>query len=158
MEIGHDLSSCERHYFAMVDFHGPLLDDIKVSSPNFYPIRHTGTRGIKEVQCQIGPYAVTLVDTLGFDDTSCSDTEILSLIATRMQSSYESEMLLSGIIYLHRISDIRMTRSSLKNLTMFRKLCGAENMANVVLVATMCDKVSSQEGERREKELFSTGS
>ena len=37
----------------------------------------------------------------------------------------------SGLIYLHDISGARMTGSILKNLRMFRTLCGEENLRNV---------------------------
>jgi hypothetical protein len=64
---------------------------------------------------------------------------------------------LSGIIYLHRISDIRMTNSSIKTLRVFRKLCGSDNLKNVSLVTTMWDKVTAEEGAAREKELSEQG-
>ncbi len=83
---------------------------------------------VEKFKCKIGPYNITLVDTPGFDDSERSDTEILTLIADWLQDSFEDRIFLSGIIYLHRISDIRMSGSSIKNLRMFRKLCGTENM------------------------------
>jgi len=39
---------------------------------------------------------------------------------------------------------------------MFRKLCGDDSMKNVVILTTMWDKVTSEEGERREQELKSS--
>lgn len=74
-----------------------------------------------------------------------------------MQSSYEKGTLLSGVIYLHKITDNRITNSSIKNLRMFRKLCGAENMRNVLLVSSMWDIVQEEKGAEREKELCSEG-
>lgn len=47
-----------------------------------------------------------------------------------------------------------MTNSSIKNLTMVRKLCGTENMSKVCLMTTMWDKVSEQEGTAREAVLI----
>lgn len=67
----------------------------------------------------------------------------------------KDKTLLSGIVYLHRISDIRMSDSSIKNLQMFHKLCGAENMSKVCLLTTMWDKVGPEEGSAKEKELQS---
>ncbi|KAF8853213.1 hypothetical protein BDZ45DRAFT_598912 [Acephala macrosclerotiorum] len=107
--------------------------------------------------CKIGGCSVTLVDTPGFDDSKRSDTEILTLIADWLESSYNTDALLSGIIYLHRISDIRMSGSSIKNLRMFRKLCGTENMSKVSLVTTMWDKVTLEEGALRERQLDGPG-
>jgi len=43
----------------------------------------------------------------------------------------------------------------LKNLRMFKKLCGAKGLSCVVLATTMWSQVTPEEGERREKELIS---
>ena len=76
------------------------------------------------MKCEVGPYSVTLVDTPGFDDNSRSDTEILKLIADWLQRSFDKNMLLSGVLYLYDITENRMGGSSMKNIKMFRKLCG----------------------------------
>ena len=39
---------------------------------------------------------------------------------------------------------------------MFRKLCGTDSLKNVVIVTTMWDKVTPEEGLRREQELMSS--
>lgn len=93
------------------------------------------------------------VDTPGFSDTNLSDTEILQMIADYLAVAYKQEMKLSGIIYLHPISDNRVTHHTTKNLEMFRKLTGEKNLKNVVLATSMWDKVSESEGIRREEEL-----
>lgn len=99
---------------------------------------------------------VYLVDTPGFDDTNRSDTEVLRELATWLADSYTAKINLSGIIYLHRISDVRMQGSAKKNLYMFKKLCGDNALKNVILGTTMWDKVSETEGTARELELIST--
>lgn len=116
------------------------------------------TAHVEEVTCQIGPYAVTLVDTPGFDDTNRSDTDVLSEIAMWMKKTYHNGMLLSAIVYLHRVTDKRVTGSSMKNLRLFRKLCGEDNMANVVLVTTMWEDIDPVKGAANERELCGTGS
>jgi hypothetical protein len=70
--------------------------------------------------------------------------------------SYKNKVKLDGIIYLHRISDNRMSGSPLKNLHMFGKLCGDGAIKNVVLATTMWTKVKPDVGERRAKELEET--
>jgi len=95
-----------------------------------------------------------LVDTPGFDDTNMSDTEILHMIADWLEQTYKRRILLTGIIYLHRISDNRMAGSPLKNLRMFAKLCGDDSMENVVLATTMWGLLKDRSvGERRQEEL-----
>ena len=97
---------------------------------------------------------LVLVDTPGFDDSERSDTQILMLIAEWLERAYVEDTLLSGIIFLHRITDVRMSGSSIKNLRMFRKLCGTDNMSSVRLVTTMWDNVTITDGERREQDLI----
>jgi hypothetical protein len=60
---------------------------------------------------------------------------------------------MATIIYLHRISDNRMTGSDLDNLHMFTILCGQQVMPHVVITTTMWTKVTMEEGEVREGEL-----
>lgn len=75
------------------------------------------------------------------------------MIADYLSAGYSKEMRLSGIIYLHPISDNRVTHHATKNLDMFRKLTGEKNLKNVILATTMWDKVTPEEGLNREREL-----
>ncbi|KAE9368404.1 hypothetical protein N431DRAFT_381805 [Stipitochalara longipes BDJ] len=99
-----------------------------------------------------------LIDTPGFDDTSRSNTDILKEVAACFCNMYAKGLKLNGIVYLHRISDPRMSGSAMKNLNMFQKLCGTQSSPNVVLVTTMWKELQQQTGgiaagERREEEL-----
>lgn len=114
------------------------------------------TQDVNEVPCMIDNEQVVLIDTPGFSDTNHSDTEILRRIAEWMKDTYDEGFLLSGIIYLHRIMDIRMEGPSLKNLRMMQQLCGSDSLRNVVLATTMWEKVTNEEGLRREAELEQT--
>ena len=68
--------------------------------------------------------------------------------------SYHDEMNLAGIVYLHDISLPRFTGSILKNLDMFKKLCGDDALRNVVLGTTKWSLINRQEtGEKREQQL-----
>ena len=93
-----------------------------------------------------------LVDTPGFNDTVRSDTEILGLLVDWMKESY-GERQFSGLIYLHDISGARMTGSILKNLRMFRKLCGEDNLRNVVLATTKWAITPINDAILRERDL-----
>jgi len=68
---------------------------------------------------------------------------------------YEKEILLSGLLYFHRISDNRMAGTPLKNLRMFGELCGKNSFHSVILVTTMWDEVDEETGNLREAELKS---
>ncbi|RFU75387.1 p-loop containing nucleoside triphosphate hydrolase [Trichoderma arundinaceum] len=113
------------------------------------------TQEIQIVETIIDGHTVRFVDTPGFSDTYLSDTEVLEMIADYLAAGYNKEMRLSGIIYLHPISDNRVTHHATKNLDMFRKLTGEKNLKNVVLTTSMWDKVTPDEGLKREQELQS---
>jgi hypothetical protein len=67
--------------------------------------------------------------------------------------SYKRNIKLSGLLYFHRISDNRMAGTPLKNLRMFRELCGHNALRNIILTTTMWLDVEEELGSLREKEL-----
>jgi len=93
------------------------------------------------------------VDTPGFNDTTKSDTEVLADICAWTSLNYKKDKLLSGIIYFHRITDVRMDGCSLKNLRMFQRLCGPDALQNVLLTTTQWSNVDRAIGEFREDNL-----
>ncbi|KAK6541518.1 hypothetical protein TWF694_007325 [Orbilia ellipsospora] len=111
------------------------------------------TREISVHETKIDDTTVRFVDTPGFSDTYLSDTEVLEMIADYLAAAYTKDVKLNGIIYIHPISENRMTNPATKNLEMFRKLTGEKNLKNVVLTTSMWDKVTAEEGAKREKEL-----
>ncbi|KAI6038796.1 P-loop containing nucleoside triphosphate hydrolase protein [Pisolithus marmoratus] len=96
---------------------------------------------------------VTLIDTPGFDDTIRNDTDVLTSIAAYLSNTYEQGAKLAGIIYMHRISDIRMSGTSKRNFHIFRELCGESTLSNVLIVTNMWGNVDPKIGEEREREL-----
>lgn len=96
---------------------------------------------------------IVLVDTPGFDGTETSDMDILQVINKWLEKTYERNIKLSGLVYLHRITDNRMGGNPCKNVRMFGELCGELAMTQVVLVTTMWERVVPRIGEERQKEL-----
>ena len=66
---------------------------------------------------------------------------------------YSTGTRLTGIVYIHRISDVNFEGSVAKNFQMFGELCGEAILKNVVLVTNMWGQVTMPEGTAREKEL-----
>jgi len=102
---------------------------------------------------QLDDRSVRLIDTPGFDDTERSDIDVLREIAQLLENQYKKGTRLHGVIYLQRISDVRMGGSSTRSFRLFKKICGDLTLKNVVIVTTMWDKVTRKEGEQRELEL-----
>ena len=143
VKIGHNLHSGKCSLLSKHHFHS--LTSVKETS------------SVQEVHCTLGQHEVTLVDTPGFDDSELSDTEVLTILTNWLQTSFIEGTRLSGIIYLHPITQVRMGNTSARNLKLFRKLCGDNNLGNVLLVTNrweVCDKGTA---ERRFQELTSQG-
>jgi hypothetical protein len=114
----------------------------------------TGTSKVEIVPCILpNGRRLFLIDTPGFDDTYRSDTEILREIADWLAQAYQFQVRLTGIIYLHRITDVRIGGSGMKNLRMFRKLCGEAGLGSVVLATTMWSLCPAADAKRREDQL-----
>lgn len=96
---------------------------------------------------------IRFIDTPGFDDTDRSEVEILRIIKDFLENQYKAGTLLQGIIYLQRISDVRMGGVSARTLRVFRKLCGSDSLKNTVIVTNMWSKEVPEEEENRERQL-----
>ncbi|ENH73322.1 hypothetical protein FOC1_g10008807 [Fusarium oxysporum f. sp. cubense race 1] len=115
------------------------------------------TQKTEAYECLIQGQQFVFFDTPGFDDTYRGDADILADVAQALSSSYMNNVKLSGIIYLHRIKDERMTNAIMRNLTMFRNLCGDGAFENVILATTFWDELQDEsKGAAREHELIST--
>ena len=140
VKIGHNLTSCKSTLMA------------KCQSQLIRP----GTSTVQGYTCTIDGRNVLLLDTPGFDDTERSDIEILGEIAMFLSSLHFSPVDLIGVIYLQRITDARMSGSSMKSIEICEKLCGLQACPNIVFVTTMWGKLGEhgeEEGAAREMEL-----
>ncbi|KAJ1305027.1 hypothetical protein OPQ81_000068 [Rhizoctonia solani] len=102
---------------------------------------------------QVDGQDVVLFDTPGFDDTDLSDTDILKLITAFLTSTYQQGYKLTGIIYLHRIFDIRVGGISRRTFQILRGLCGQETLSNVLIVTNMWSSPPARKEVQNEKQL-----
>lgn len=73
---------------------------------------------------------------------------------SNISERYAAGQKFNGVIFLRDINDSKMKGAENKNLRMFRKLCGDENMKNVVLVTTKWNTVRDfSVAEAREAQL-----
>ncbi len=67
---------------------------------------------------------------------------------------YQTGVMISGIVYLHRITDNRVSGSYRRNLSLFEKLCGSDALPNVAFVTTHWNQLQDmEEGMRNEEQL-----
>ncbi|KAI5459403.1 P-loop containing nucleoside triphosphate hydrolase protein [Mariannaea sp. PMI_226] len=88
--------------------------------------------------------SITVVDTPGFDDTTRPHGEVLTEITQFLAAQHILGVPLRGVLYLHKITDNRMTGSSLKYLRMLESLVGEEALENLILVTTMWNQVRDE--------------
>jgi len=69
----------------------------------------------------------------------------------------ERKIYVTGVLFLHRISDNRFSHTAQRISAMLKSLCGDAAMPHLMLCATMWDKVSPQEGNNALKELYRIG-
>lgn len=99
-------------------------------------------------------YEIHLIDSPGFDDGTLNDTEVLSDIATYVNTTYKLNKRLAGVLYLHDITNGKLGGVGQRNLRMLERMIGQEEYSNCTLVTTKwgCTK-SSQDEEQREVAL-----
>ena len=79
----------------------------------------------------------------------------LSIFRTEHLHRYEEGSKLTGILYIHRISDNRFGGITGRNFNLFRRICGESILKNTVLVTNMWKEDSQVVNKAREKELSS---
>ena len=108
---------------------------------------------------------IVLIDSPGFNDTDRSEAEVLAEIANYLDYTYRNppHLKLTGIVYLQSIMDPKMYGSSLRNLRMFKDLCGESPLKNVVLATNRWEEARllgkeqqalDKEGELRKDPQF----
>lgn len=101
---------------------------------------------------------VKLADTPGFDDSreGVTDADLLEQLSEFLKDKFKSDTHLTGLIYVHPITAVRVNKTVKQNFRLFDKFCGAEALKNAVIVTTRWDCLDGERpgtGEKREKEL-----
>ncbi|PPR00018.1 hypothetical protein CVT24_009025 [Panaeolus cyanescens] len=80
-----------------------------------------------------------MIDTPGFNDQKLSEFRIIDMIKTWMK---DNELEVVGrILYLSKITDVRLSGSRLRSLSMLKSLTGGDSARNVSFVTTMWDQL-----------------
>ncbi|KAF8598534.1 hypothetical protein BDV93DRAFT_594028 [Ceratobasidium sp. AG-I] len=99
-------------------------------------------------------HAMQLIDTPGFDDPRVgSDLDILQRISAFLSESYRQGERIGGTIYMHRISDNRLSGSAKRNLQIFQRIHGQKALQNTVFLTSMWSSPPAASELKREEEL-----
>ena len=81
---------------------------------------------------------VSLIDTPGFNDPGTSDIDVLeALVSFLADDTYH----VIGVVYLHAITDKKITGTTRLSLRLLREICGEHFYQNIVLATSMWDSV-----------------
>ena len=70
-----------------------------------------------------------------------------------LTAQYKLGVQLKGVLYIHRITDIRFNRSSVKTFEILKGVVGPDALQNVLLVTSRWDGVTQATGSDRERQL-----
>jgi hypothetical protein len=65
-----------------------------------------------------------------------SDSDVLRDTASWLAAAYSRGVLLSGLMYVHQSTAFRMSRSPMKYMSVWRKLCGESQLGATVMATT----------------------
>ncbi|KPI45820.1 uncharacterized protein AB675_253 [Cyphellophora attinorum] len=111
------------------------------------------TENVEEHEFLLGGNQVVLFDTPGFDDADRLDADILAELGQKLSAMYKNKLRLAGIIYVHKITDTRVTRTVRRNLSLLMDLCGDDPLKNLTLLTSFWDETDRVHAQQKEKEL-----
>ncbi|KAH7102377.1 hypothetical protein BKA62DRAFT_112959 [Auriculariales sp. MPI-PUGE-AT-0066] len=114
------------------------------------------TSHVTLIDCTVRGKVCALIDCPGFDDTSGrADVSILEELAgyIRAIDPTGGHNHITGILFLHKISDNRFTVRQARISRTIAKICGEPAMKNAVICTTHWDTVSETLGKQRLAEL-----
>ncbi|KAF8597193.1 hypothetical protein BDV93DRAFT_399891, partial [Ceratobasidium sp. AG-I] len=126
------------------DFHLPVGESLESCTEN-----------ISEAFIVYQERKIFFYDTPGFDDSKIAPATHLKQLSTVLGAMwYNHQPHIHGILYVHRITDNRMSGSSLTNLRVFRSFIGAEACKNLVFVTNRWSDPPNPQHERFEADLI----
>ncbi|KAL2809243.1 hypothetical protein BJX63DRAFT_435377 [Aspergillus granulosus] len=114
-----------------------------------------GTSEVAVFDCKLDGRTVYLIDTPGFDDSNFSDRPdfaILQSIAAYLSASYSQNIRIHGVIFLHRITENRVTGSARRNIELMKALCGPDYFPHVALATTHWSTTRESASKLRDRE------
>jgi len=84
-----------------------------------------------------------IIDTPGLDDSPRANLVVLKSIAAEVSKISKQTQTIGGVVYFHKITNLRLTGSDRTNIEVFEQICGRQFLHRAVFATTMWDTVSS---------------
>ncbi|KAF9533580.1 hypothetical protein CPB83DRAFT_482184 [Crepidotus variabilis] len=126
----------------------------KWSNNSIVPTAYTEPRAVRTIHPLTKETSLVLVETPGIDDSDDdSANQVARSLKTWLLKHYKKEPCVKAIVYLHRITDNRLTGMAHQSLRAFRDVCFEQGPGqNIALVSTMWDKIDLH--DPKEKSVF----
>ncbi|KAK6523029.1 hypothetical protein TWF281_002451 [Arthrobotrys megalospora] len=114
------------------------------------------TAAIQEVPLPepVNGFEVVLVDMPGFNDTYEGTGLGLQLMTEWLENAFKNLKRLSGIIYIHNITDTRMLDTTVHVIDLLTAICGESFAPNIMLLSNMWSAPKDDREIVREKQLI----
>ncbi|KAK4452250.1 hypothetical protein QBC34DRAFT_294246 [Podospora aff. communis PSN243] len=86
-----------------------------------------------------------IIDTPGLEDAPRSNLSVLKMIAAEMDKIGKEGLTIGGVVYFHRITNLRLTGSDRANIEIFERICGSSFLYRAAFATTMWNTVGSRE-------------
>lgn len=96
---------------------------------------------------------VVLVDMPAFDETGENKND--EKISDYLKNMRKNKQNLVGVIYMHRITDVRINTTTKESFEALCRICGDRAMKHITIVTNLWGLIQRDIGEAREKELRS---
>ncbi|KAK0753683.1 hypothetical protein B0T18DRAFT_424190 [Schizothecium vesticola] len=93
----------------------------------------------------------TVVDTPGLDSSPKTNLAVLKIIADKLSEMTKGELMVSGVIYFHCITDMRLTGTARTHIEILSEICGKHFYPRIAFVTTMWNRIKA--GDRTYERL-----
>ena len=100
-------------------------------------------------------YEIHLTDSPGFDDGGVlSDTDVLSKIATYVNTSFRLKQKIAGVLYLHDITKGKLGGAAVNNIRLLENMIGIEEYKNCTFITTKWGCTTNPQDEQKREEAL----
>lgn len=91
-----------------------------------------------------GKTSFTIIDTPGFDSSPRANLAVLKTIAEKLAETTNTGPV-SGVIYFHRITDLRLTGPASTHISILEHICGESFYPRVAFVTSMWNRINQED-------------
>ncbi|KAK0645441.1 hypothetical protein B0T16DRAFT_457474 [Cercophora newfieldiana] len=102
------------------------------------------TTTCREYEVNLSGSAFMIIDTPGFDNSVRANLVVLRTIAEKLDETTKrkTNLKVNGVIYFHRITDLRLTGPAATQIEILEQICGKDFYPHVAFVTSMWNRIN----------------